>query len=216
MSTDLYANNPKRTDHYGRPSKWFMDYPDDYLDRLVHSLKSVEVIFQVEFDLQVFLTWGTLLGAMREGDLIPHDFDIDISYVSRARSAAGVLRERQKIFDHFAAFNLIMKGASPGRFMLCAERSPAGGYDHGIEVFTSFVRHGRFYGYPTLPGTLSSRAIKPFRTATLRGVPFCVPRHAEQMLDQCIGRDWRIPRLPKDHTDPAGRYDCFEFLYPPA
>jgi hypothetical protein len=92
MSTDLYAINPKRTDHYGRPSKWFMDYPDDYLDRLVHSLKSVEVIFQVEFDLQVFLTWGTLLCAMREGDLIPHDFDIDISYVSRARSAAGVLR----------------------------------------------------------------------------------------------------------------------------
>ncbi|WP_158217946.1 LicD family protein [Marinibacterium profundimaris] len=172
-------------------------------------------MFQVEFGLQLFLTWGTLLGAIREGDLIPHDFDIDVAYVSRARSAAGVTRERKRIFDHFAGFDRIMPGHSPGRFMLRAVRSPSGRFDHGIEVFTGFVTGARFFGYPTLPGTLPSRAIRPFRQATLRGVPFAVPRQAERMLEQCIGADWRIPRLPKDHTDPAGRYACFVFLYPP-
>ena len=38
MTDDLYADNPERTDHYGRPSKWFMDYPAHYLDALVNEL----------------------------------------------------------------------------------------------------------------------------------------------------------------------------------
>lgn len=211
---DLYAGNPERLDQYNRPSKWFLDYPDDYLDALVAELKTLELVFRVEFGLQIYLTWGTLLGAMREGDLIPHDFDIDVAYVSRARSAAGVTRERAAILAHFQRFGRVIGTPSPGRFMVSAVPAPSGDHEHGIEIYTSFVTGGRFYGYPTLPGILPGRAIKPFRTATLRGVEFSVPRRAERFLDLAIGEDWRVPRLPKDHVEKTRAYPCFAFLYP--
>lgn len=215
MSDDLYAGAPERIDQYGRPSKWFLDYPPDYLDALVREVKALELIFRVEFGLQIYLTWGTLLGAMRAGDLIPHDFDIDVGYVSRARSKAGVLRERARIFDHFDAYGRVLSGSEPGRFMLRANLSPEGTYAHGIEVYASFVTGGRFYGYPTLPGTLSRREVRPFRDVTLRGLTFKAPRRADLFLEQAMGADWRVPKLPKDHKVTDGWYRCFDFLYRP-
>ena len=108
MANDLYASYPERRDHYGRPSKWFLDYPETYLDALIGELKAVELIMQVEFGLQIYLTWGTLLGAMREGDLIMHDFDIDVAYVSRARSPEGLRSERARIFNLFDRFGRVI------------------------------------------------------------------------------------------------------------
>ncbi|MCB1389057.1 MAG: hypothetical protein KDK12_07965 [Rhodobacteraceae bacterium] len=214
MTADLYADNPERIDHYGRPSKWFLDYPEAYLDALVAELKALELVLQVEFGLPMYLTWGTLLGAVREGGLIAHDFDIDVAYVSRARSSAGVLAEQRRIRAHFERFGRVIGKPSPGRFMIAAARAPSGLHDHGIELWTSFTTGGAHYAYPTLPGVLPARAVRPFRTATLRGIPFNVPRQAERFLDLAIGPDWRVPKLPGDHSDRARRYACFRFLYP--
>jgi len=192
-----------------------MDYPADYLDRLVAEVKAVELIFRIEFGYQLHLTWGTLLGAVRDGDLIAHDFDIDLAYVSRARSQAGVLRERAKILAFFQAHGRVTGKPSLARFMLGGVAGPHGTSDHGIEIWTSFSTGGRHYAYPILPGVLPARAVTPFRTVQLRGVPFLAPRRAERFLDLAIGPDWRVPKLPKDHSDRSRRYACFEFLHPP-
>jgi hypothetical protein len=119
-----------------------MDDPAAHLDALVAKAKSVELAFRIEFGLALFLVWGTLLGAVRGGDLIRHDFDVDMAYVGRA--------------------------------------------------------------------------IRPFRQVSLRGVPFNAPKRSEAFLDQAIGPDWRVPRLPKDHADRTGRYPGFDFLHPSA
>ncbi|MBS0124578.1 hypothetical protein [Thetidibacter halocola] len=215
MTTDLHASSPERVDHYGRPSRWFMDYPSDYLDASVHEAKAIELASRIEFGLDLFLVWGSLLGAVRGGDLIPHDFDIDMAYVSRARSAQGVLRERAVVLAHFQRFGRVLDGHSPGRFMLRGIGGPGDRFDHGIEIYTCFVTQGLFYAYPTLPGTLPSRAIRPFRQVALHGVSFNAPKRSEAFLDQAIGPDWRVPRLPKDHKERTGRFPCFDFLYPP-
>lgn len=211
-------NDPSlaRIDQYGRPSKWFMDYDPAYLDALVADLKSIELIFQIEFGLQIFLTYGTLLGAIREGDLIGHDYDIDVSYISRANTPQGILDERARIFNLFDRAGRVGGKPTLGRFMMLSIPGLSGGHDHGIEVFTSFVRDGRYYGYTSAPGTLPADAVEPFRTARLRGVEFCVPGRAEDVLDVIIAPDWRIPRLPADFADPARKHPCFEFLYPRA
>lgn len=204
----------ERVDQYGRPAKWFMDYDPAYLDALVADLKSIELIFQVEFGLQIFLTYGTLLGAIREGDLIGHDSDIDVSYISQANSAEGILAERARIFALFDQAGRVAGHPTHGRFMMLSVPSPLGGYDHGIEVFTSFLRGDRYFGYTSAPGTLPANAFSPLRSAKLRGVEFQVPGKAEDVLDVLIAPDWRIPRLPKDFADPARKHACFDFLYP--
>ncbi|MBF9060333.1 hypothetical protein HKCCSP123_14200 [Rhodobacterales bacterium HKCCSP123] len=190
-----------------------MDYPAEYLDRLVAEAKAVELIFRVEFGYDLHLTWGSLLGAVRGGDLIPHDFDIDLAYVSRARSKAGVLRERARILGFFRRHGRVTGTPSPGRFMLGGVAGPRGTSDHGIEIWTSFSTGGQHYAYPILPGVLPARAVTPFRKVQLRGLAFSAPRRAERFLDLAIGPDWRVPKLPRDHTDRSRRYACFDFLY---
>ncbi len=214
MQSELYNPEVERIDHYGRPSKWFVDYPTDYLDDLAASLKEIELVLQLEFGVSMYLTWGSLLGAIREGDFIPHDFDIDVSYVSRARSPVGIQKEFHRIQEHFRRFKRLLKPAPSGKFMIGGALAPSGLYEHGIEIWTSFVVGQDFYAYPTIPGWLPARAVRPFRTAYLRGLPFSVPNQAELFLDRYLGSDWRSPKLPKDHTEKTGRYACFDFLYP--
>ena len=130
-----------------------MDYPSAYLDGLILQLKELELVFRIEFGLQLYLTWGTLLGAIREGDLIGHDFDIDVAYVSRARSKAGVLRERERIESHFRRFGRVIGTSGPGRFMVAAGPAPSGIVEHGLEIWTSFSTGGSRIRAPLLlPG----------------------------------------------------------------
>lgn len=68
MYSNVYTMHSERIDHHGRPANWFLDFPAAYLDSLVADLKEIELVFQLEFGLAVYLTWGTLLGAMRDSD----------------------------------------------------------------------------------------------------------------------------------------------------
>lgn len=204
---------PKRIDHWGRPAWWFKDFPDTHLDALVRRMKEIETIFKVEFDLQLYLTYGTLLGATRNQNFIGHDVDIDLAYVSKARSAAGVLRERDRITDFFAAFGIVSAAPNHGRFLLRGAEFPeTGSAPHGIEIYTSFVTQGAYYCYPCLPGWLSGRQIKPFSSVVLRGTTFAAPNRTEEWLASHYGDNWRTPVGPSEYRENPTRYECFEFL----
>ncbi|MGX9352491.1 LicD family protein [Shimia sp. W99] len=190
-----------------------MDFSDAHLDALTQRMKEVETIFQVQLGLQLYLTYGTLLGATRNEDFIGHDVDIDMAYVSRARSAAGVLKERDMITAFFAEFDMIAAAPNHGRFLLRGTTDPDSGKAlHGIEIYTSFVTHGAYYCYPCIPGWLTGREIKPFGTAMLRGIEFAVPRQSEAWLASHYGDGWSAPVKPSEYRENPARYACFEFL----
>ena len=204
---------PKRIDHWGREAKWFMDYPAAHLDALARDMKEVETVFRVEFGLQLYLVYGTLLGAARDGDFIGHDIDIDLAYVSRARSMDGVLRERDRIARFFDDFGKVADIPNHGRFLLYGPTDPeTGTVPHGIEIYTSFVTQGEYYIYPSIPGWLRGRDIKPFSTIKFRGHEFCAPKHHEKWLELQYGKSWRVPVMPDEYREDLSRFDCFEFL----
>ena len=190
-----------------------MDFSDAHLDALTRRMKELEIIFRVEFDLQLYLTYGTLLGATRNADFIGHDVDIDMAYVSKARSAAGVIRERDMITAFFASFDMIAAAPNHGRFLLRGTTDPdSGKAPHGIEIYTSFVTQGAYYCYPCIPGWLTGSDIKPFGTAALRGIEFSAPNKTEAWLESHYGDSWRTPVAPSEYRENPARYACFEFL----
>lgn len=215
MAEDEAGAKPtQRQDHYGNRANWFMDYSEEYLDGLVEQIQAIELMLKVEFGLQAFLTYGTLLGAVREGGFIGHDSDIDLGYVSRFESEAEIAAERAEIYAFFKDGGRVMGRPSYGRFQMRGIVGPRGHYEHGIELFTSFVRDGRFFHYTNIPGTLPVEAVLPYSQVALRGRVFVAPADTDAFLSKAVDPDWRVPKLPQDHVDPNGRYECFRFLYP--
>jgi hypothetical protein len=152
------------------------------------------------------LAYGTLLGAIRQGDVIPWDYDFDM-FVQPADvprllamnadlAADGYHLEATSIRAERLAVNPCgIDAASAGRLELTHNGKMCG----DLFVFTLFsdgvlrrfdvergvywVPHNAFPHY----------FVEQLDTATLRGVDYPVPQRADVLLASVYGKDWRVP-----------------------
>ncbi|MGE0484528.1 MAG: PqqD family peptide modification chaperone [Gammaproteobacteria bacterium] len=191
------------------------DYAPSERDALAAAIAAFARLFQDEFGLSVYLTWGTLLGAVREGDFIAHDLDVDLAYLSAARSDYEVVEEHELIVRVLAARGLAVRPASRGQMHVdvAGARDRPDAFD--LDIWTTWVRDGRYYHYPDIKGELPADAVVPLVPRLLRQAEVLAPARPEALLDQFYGADWRTPDpgyawYPRYHGD-----DVFEFLRAP-
>ncbi|WP_044406936.1 tetratricopeptide repeat protein [Thiomicrospira microaerophila] len=134
--------------------------------------------------IEFFLVSGTLLGAVREGQLLAHDKDLDIG-----------------IWQTTTSVQLIQALGKTGKFKLNKSRSP----------FTIKIQHINgipvdiFYHIKT-PDTYYHEVLKctwhnaPFTLAELEflGDTYLVPDPPERYLAENYGEDWRQPKKEFD------------------
>ena len=133
-----------------------------------------------------WVTYGTLLGLIREGRLLPHDDDIDFAVMAGADAA----RIKAAMADR-------------GLALLLDEVGPNGvsklKFIHGPVVIDLFFieDEGRLWAdYCTLFRRSLLRSTHPpvaIETRLLDGLALPVPRDAEVYLAHLYGRDWRQP-----------------------
>ncbi len=140
--------------------------------------------------LEVFLDSGTLLGAVRDGRPIGHDYDVDLGVVlpaADAQEAVDLLWEQKR---RLAAAGLLDEAYDvPGRHH-CRVRLAS---EVPVDLFPAWVEQGRLRVWPFADGELSATALLPLATLEAGGVALPVPADPEAVLACNYGASWREP-----------------------
>lgn len=187
-------------DAAGRPlalNKWnvlvhpFDSGDDTVIDGVLERTFQVLDVLQQECGLPAFVTYGTLLGAVRDGKLIGHDNDVDVAYLSRHAHPADVARESFRIERALRRRGWTVRRFSAG-FVQVFFDGPDGATRH-LDVFTCFYVMGCFYQVFHVRSALSRAAIVPLGEVTLHGRRFPAPADPEALLEATYGPGWRVP-----------------------
>ena len=187
-------------DEAGRPlalSKWgelvepFDSASGGSIDATLEQTAEVLRALSEECGLPSFITYGTLLGAVRDGKLIGHDDDVDVAYLSSHEHPADVSRESFELQRFFARKGWEVKRFSNGFLQVVFPGSD--GRRRHVDVFTCFHVLDRFYEAFAVGADLPRSAIVPIGQVTLHGRQLPAPADPEALLEATYGPKWRVP-----------------------
>jgi hypothetical protein len=154
-----------------------------------------------EAEIQPFLMWGTLLGCVREGELLRHDRDIDLGIVAAdfAKKDALVAAMRRRGYEVTSDKGYKFRFARPN-------------HDLRLDVDVFYNWQGMMvcasgHSDGTLLGeSFSADAFDRLREITFLGdLKVLIPDAPESVLETIYG-DWRTPvHAYASHLDPLNR-----------
>lgn len=189
-------------------------YDESQLALLVGSMKTLEQLFLSEFDIQFYLTWGTLLGAVRHNDFIGFDIDVDVAYLSKKSLDYEILEEHEYIVAVLKEHDFDVRRNSKGQIhvRVLPESESGAGAAFNLDLWTTWQREGRYYHYPDIKGELTAESVLPLIPHKFHGQEFLIPQGFAHVLTAFYGENWIEPDenylwYPRYNPD-----DEFEFL----
>ena len=137
-------------------------------------------------NIKFWLVFGTLLGAIRDKDFIPHDTDTDIGVFAT---------DKDKLIS--AIPDLVMLGLVPIRTkrpddLLSLMRNDEY-INIGIYSQTSDALGYKYWGYQC--DKVYGNHFDSFDAIKFLGIEFCVPQNAEKLLEVYYGKNWKTPMI---------------------
>ena len=163
----------------------------DWQQGVVRLYGRVRSVLAAEHGLDVFLIYGTLLGAVREGGPIRHDDDFDTAYISAYRQAPEVAAELARVALTLIHHGFVVKAVTTH----LAVRDP--GTLHKVDVGHLYFDDADAIAFPF--GVAGSSMFtgadwEGLKAATFLEGEVLVPVAAESLLTHIYGDDWRRPR----------------------
>ncbi|WP_243058202.1 bifunctional 2-polyprenyl-6-hydroxyphenol methylase/3-demethylubiquinol 3-O-methyltransferase UbiG [Nocardioides sp. SR21] len=192
------SGHPVAVDKAGHLQRMFDRTDDDLTSDVLDSVEQVLHDLREACGLDAFLSFGCLLGAVRDGHVIGHDCDADVSYLSRHTHPFDVIRENRRAAETMRSLGWRITRMSAGDFKIWTR--PGGGRRVGIDVFAAFHVDDRFYMVPSVAGDLPRSALLPAGKVSLEGRSITAPALPEALLETTYGPNWQVP-------DPAFEFE---------
>lgn len=189
--------NPLGFDKSMRLTKLFESRSAEHVKPLLDSMEAVLDGLE-KAGVRPFLAYGTLLGAVRAGELIGHDSDADLGYVSAHDHPADAMLESFRLQRTLRGMGFQIMRYSGLAFKVTVRESD--GSPRGLDVFGGFMRDGQLYLMGEVGHPFQSDWIEPRRTVTLEGREFPAPARPEHLLEAMYGPSWQVP-------DPAFKFE---------
>ncbi|MCW2812739.1 MAG: hypothetical protein JWN84_194 [Nocardioides sp.] len=166
---------------------------DEVWQSAVGSLyESTRAVLAAEFGYDLFITYGTLLGAVREGGFLAHDNDYDASYVSSTTTGPEAADEVVEVAKVLIAAGYRV-GAMAGGLHVIDPARPR----HRIDIFHTYFDAEGVLQHPF--GYAGHRQVTTADWTGTREIEFVgrtasIPACAEELLATFYGDDWRLPK----------------------
>ena len=161
-------------------------------DAYVALYARVRDFFDEHVGTPLFALYGTLLGAYRDGDLIPGDDDFDATYVSEHHDPVAVKREATELMVRLVQAGFTVLFNRRGRLFRVAH-DDIGGPDVHVDVAPLWFMDGRAWVHPQLALPATREDFLPVRDLTVRGTTVHVPQRPEVFLEGNYGPGWKHP-----------------------
>lgn len=152
-------------------------------------MHSITLFIKDKFNLDIYLIYGTLLGAIRENNFIEHDNDVDFAYMSKQSNLPDVLNEFYGVCAILKNHELLSKICGNGHIHIYSPNKR-----NKFDLWTSFILEDKYYVIPIINGTLAPSMIIPLKESKFKNQPILIPNQSELVLD-AIYNTWKIPIL---------------------
>jgi hypothetical protein len=168
-----------------------VDYVRDTAD-VVEALRSLTP--------NVCFGFGSVLAAVRDRALIPHDDDLDVIIGFEPDEAATLADGLHRIEEHLRPLGFEVAGP------FVAHRHVRRPGRKRVDIFVGVFEGEAISWYPGARGGLTRTIVFPPNPARLLGVPCLIPAQPEAYLERLYGQGWRVP-------DPYFRHDWNSSTY---
>ena len=141
-----------------------------------------------DHDLEYWVIGGTLLGAVRSGNIIPWDDDADVTMLSPDYENLAKV--------DLAPYGLHLSNGDPGQYKVQLVNGRTSAF---LDVFARDLHKGGMYAlrgiwrdrFPT--DLISVDSLQGCHHLRLGNLTLCGPRNPEVVLEQRYGSNWRVP-----------------------
>ncbi|MGS2719917.1 discoidin domain-containing protein [Paraglaciecola aestuariivivens] len=183
------------------------DLKSEQQKALIYSrLERFLVELNQEFGVDAFVSSGTLLGFVRHGELLGHDDDLDVCYISKAKSPEAILQEREAIIGFLTNKHYRVSHSDVAHLWVHTPDNLV------IDLFTGWIDENKCLMNPLpLPG-VAVEDVLPVQTMKSHGHTIRLPADPEALMELNYGKGWKTP-------DPLWKFDwsharkLYDFLY---
>lgn len=177
-----------RVDKWGRMKPSF-ETGEDVRPRVAASAATV-LTFLEDAGFTAFIVGGTLLGAVRDGEILPHDDDADVAYLSSHSDPSDLVIENEGLRRQLVARGFRVVRHSWSHLQVLIDDASQ---DYYVDIFTAFYKSGEFHEPIHVRASGMDDAILPLRSLPLHGFELAAPNDPEAWLAACYGPSWRTP-----------------------
>lgn len=195
-------------DKWGLVQRPFSSRQNDVRVFLAAEADKIVGIVARDCGIDLWMAFGTLLGAVREQGVIGSDSDVDLAYLSDQPSPAHMQLEMMNMNRALrrAGYRVIRK---TGSFSTIRLQAPDGALAT-IDIYTCFYSAGMFLATATLRADVPVEAILPLQRLSFEGLLLPAPASPERLLSASYGPSWRRPDpsfMHRPDLDVVRRFD---------
>jgi SAM-dependent methyltransferase len=194
---------PLILDKWGRMIVRLDSQGSEQVDELMKHVSDLLDALGTKCGVPAYIAYGTLLGAVRNGQLIGYDNDVDLAYVASHETPVDIARESFRIQRTLTEQGWLVRRGSGSRLNVRLLMEDGSG--RHIDIFTAFWIGDTFHTAIDIGCRLSRDDVLPVSYVDLCGHRVPAPADPEAMLAAAYGESWRVP-------DPAFQYDSPAWL----